>query len=88
MCYEHNAYLVLKNTQKLKQKEIETTTISTQFSTIDELHELAISKLKELDSQINTINSNNSNLVSDNKSSLPNENLNQENTDLDDEIPF
>ena len=32
--------------------------------------------------------SNNSNLVSENKSSLPNDNLNQENTDLDDEIPF
>ena len=31
---------------------------------------------------------NNSNLVSENKSSLPNENLNQENSDLDDEIPF
>ena len=31
---------------------------------------------------------NNSNLVSENKSSLPNENLNQENADLDDEIPF
>jgi hypothetical protein len=30
----------------------------------------------------------NTNLVSENKSSLPNENLNQENTDLDDEIPF
>ena len=30
----------------------------------------------------------NSNLVSENKSSLPNENLNQDNTDLDDEIPF
>jgi len=29
-----------------------------------------------------------SNLVSENKSSLPNENINQENTDLDDEIPF
>jgi len=29
-----------------------------------------------------------SNLVTENKSSLPNENLNQENTDLDDEIPF
>ena len=29
-----------------------------------------------------------SNLVSENKSSLPNDNLNQENTDLDDEIPF
>ena len=31
---------------------------------------------------------NNSNLVSDNKSSLPNENLNQDNSELDDEIPF
>ena len=30
----------------------------------------------------------NTNLVSENKSSLPNENLNQENSDLDDEIPF
>ena len=30
----------------------------------------------------------NSNLVSESKSSLPNDNLNQENTDLDDEIPF
>ena len=30
----------------------------------------------------------NSNLVSENKSSLPNDNLNQENADLDDEIPF
>ena len=30
----------------------------------------------------------NSNLVSENKSSLPNENLSQENADLDDEIPF
>ena len=30
----------------------------------------------------------NSNLVSENKSSLPNDNLNQENSDLDDEIPF
>jgi single-strand DNA-binding protein len=29
-----------------------------------------------------------SNLVTENKSSLPNENLNQENNDLDDEIPF
>ena len=43
------------------------------------------SSLTMLDSRNN---SNNSNLVSDNKSSLPNENLNQENTDLDDEIPF
>ncbi len=31
---------------------------------------------------------NSSNLVSESKSSLPNENLNQENSDLDDEIPF
>ncbi len=31
---------------------------------------------------------NNANLVSENKSSLPNENLNQDNSDLDDEIPF
>jgi len=30
----------------------------------------------------------NSSLVSENKSSLPNDNLNQENSDLDDEIPF
>ena len=30
----------------------------------------------------------NSNLVSENKSSLPNENLNQDSSDLDDEIPF
>ena len=30
----------------------------------------------------------NSNLVSENKSALPNDNLNQENSDLDDEIPF
>ena len=29
-----------------------------------------------------------SNLVSENKSSLPSDSLNQENTDLDDEIPF
>ena len=33
-------------------------------------------------------NNNNSNLVSENKSSLPNENLNQDSSDLDDEIPF
>ena len=33
-------------------------------------------------------NSNNSNLVSDNKTTLPNDNLNQDNSDLDDEIPF
>ena len=31
---------------------------------------------------------NNSNLVSDNKSTLPNDNLNQDSSDLDDEIPF
>ena len=30
----------------------------------------------------------NSNLVQEKKSNLPNDNLNQENTDLDDEIPF
>ena len=30
----------------------------------------------------------NSNLVNENKSSLPKENLNQDNSDLDDEIPF
>ena len=29
-----------------------------------------------------------SNLVKENKSSLPNDNLNQDNSDLDDEIPF
>ena len=29
-----------------------------------------------------------SNLVSENKSSLPKDSLNQDNTDLDDEIPF
>ena len=33
-------------------------------------------------------NSNNSNLVTENKSSLPSENVNRDNTDLDDEIPF
>ena len=32
--------------------------------------------------------SENSNLIKDNKSSLPNDNLNQDNSDLDDEIPF
>ena len=31
---------------------------------------------------------NNSNLVSENKNSLPKDNLNQDNSDLDDEIPF
>ena len=44
------------------------------------------SRLTMLDSKISS--GNNSNLVSENKSSLPNENLNQENSDLDDEIPF
>ena len=43
------------------------------------------SSLTMLDSK-NT--NSNSNLVSENKSNLPNDNLNQENTDLDDEIPF
>jgi len=42
--------------------------------------------LTMLDSRNNT--NSNSNLVSENKSSLPNDNLNQENSDLDDEIPF
>ena len=36
----------------------------------------------------NRSNNNNSNLVSENKSSLPNENLNQDSSELDDEIPF
>ena len=44
------------------------------------------SSLTMLDSRNNTAG--NSNLVSENKSSLPSENLNQENSDLDDEIPF
>ena len=44
------------------------------------------SSLTMLDSKNNAGSS--SNLVSENKSSLPNENLNQENSDLDDEIPF
>ena len=45
------------------------------------------SSLTMLDSR-GSANTNNSNLVSDKKSSLPNDNLNQENSDLDDEIPF
>ena len=45
------------------------------------------SSLTMLDSRNNTT-WNNSNLVSENKSSLPNDSLNQENSDLDDEIPF
>ena len=44
------------------------------------------SSLTMLDSR-NSKNDN-SRLVSENKSSLPNENLNQDNSDLDDEIPF
>ena len=44
------------------------------------------SSLTMLDSK-NSKNDN-SNLVSENKSSLPNESLNQDNSDLDDEIPF
>ena len=44
------------------------------------------SSLTMLDSR--NSKSENSNLIKENKSSLPNENLNQENTDLDDEIPF
>ncbi len=42
------------------------------------------SSLTMLDSR----NSGNSNLVSENKSSLPNDNISQDNPDLDDEIPF
>ena len=42
------------------------------------------SSLTMLDSR----NSNNSNLISENKSSLPKDNLNQDSSDLDDEIPF
>ena len=41
-----------------------------------------------LDSRNNAGGGGTSNLVSENKSSLPNENLNQESSDLDDEIPF
>jgi len=44
------------------------------------------SSLTMLDSRNNK--NEGSNLVSENKSSLPNDNLNQENSDLDDEIPF
>ena len=44
------------------------------------------SSLTMLDSKNNS--NSNSNLVTENKSSLPNDNLNQENSDLDDEIPF
>ena len=39
-----------------------------------------------LDSRNNK--SDNSNLVKEEKSSLPNDNLNQDSSDLDDEIPF
>ena len=42
------------------------------------------SSLTMLDSR----NNSNSNLVSENKSSLPKDNLNQDSPDLDDEIPF
>ena len=44
------------------------------------------SSLTMLDSRNSSAS--NSSLVSENKSSLPNDNLNQENSDLDDEIPF
>ena len=44
------------------------------------------SSLTMLDSRNSA--SSNSNLVSENKSSLPKENLNQDSADLDDEIPF
>ena len=43
------------------------------------------SSLTMLDSRGNNANSN---LVSENKSSLPKENINQDTSDLDDEIPF
>ena len=43
------------------------------------------SSLTMLDNRSST---NNNNLVSENKSNLPNDNLNQDNSDLDDEIPF
>ena len=46
------------------------------------------SSLTMLDSRNNAGGGGTSNLVSENKSSLPNENLNQESSDLDDEIPF
>jgi single-strand DNA-binding protein len=44
------------------------------------------SSLTMLDSRGNKTDG--ENLVSENKSTLPNDNLNQENSDLDDEIPF
>ena len=44
-------------------------------------------RLKIAKNKINK-NSNSSNLVSENKSSLPNENMSQDPSDLDDEIPF
>ena len=44
------------------------------------------SSLTMLDSRSNK--NDNSNLVTENKSSLPKENLNQDSVDLDDEIPF
>ena len=44
------------------------------------------SSLTMLDSR--GIKNEDSNLVKENKSSLPNDNLNQDNSDLDDEIPF
>ena len=44
------------------------------------------SSLTMLDSRNNKAEGDN--LVTENKSSLPNDNLNQENSDLDDEIPF
>ena len=44
------------------------------------------SSLTMLDNKNNKVE--NSNLVSENKSTLPNDNLNQDSSDLDDEIPF
>ena len=43
------------------------------------------SSLTMLDNRSST---NNNNLVSENKSNLPNDNLNQDSSELDDEIPF
>ncbi len=47
ICYEKEAYLVLKNTQKLKQKELSVEKISNEFSTIEELHNNAIEMIRK-----------------------------------------
>lgn len=49
LCYEKGAFLVLKNTQKIKQKELTVEKISTDFSTIDELHLKALETLKNFE---------------------------------------